>query len=327
MTIENRKTFEPQTPNYSDKCGYSLKPLNTIHKSKTCQECSKIIFFSNTKEDNNGIIVKPGEELNIPLNNITLSLDPTSGGKLYKPGLEFLIKNLLFDGGPSNIDEPLNLDKYYEQKFDSFLRESPLLKHLNLDSKEDAKKAIDILSNEQETREWWAFVSSSAARASKTAINKNDALTAAKAMYIATNAHAMTVVKEQTFEDTLWRGYLANKIVYECAAANTPAESEAIQKLGPLFSKLEESVLHTWVNDGKPIGPRIEVKEISEETLLALAEWHLRLFSRKRDDKLIQSAEKRANSEIWIKGIGLGVSATIAIGTVIVGILKYYGVL
>lgn len=130
----------------------------------------------------------------------------------------------------------------------------------------------------------------------------------------------MSIMKEQTFEDTLWRGYLANRVVYEAAAgaAHTPAESEAIKKLELLFNRLDESVLHTWIESGLPIGPRIGVKGIPEPTLLAFAKWHLSLFARKREDERRLREEKRSNRDIWIKGIGVGVS----VATAIFGILK-----
>ena len=65
--------------------------------------------------------------------------------------------------------------------------------------------------------------------------------------------------------------------VYEASAAvaTTTTERDAILELGPIFTSLEEPVLHTLAHDGEPIGPRISNPGVPEPTLKALANFEL----------------------------------------------------
>ncbi len=133
----------------------------------------------------------------------------------------------------------------------------------------------------------------------------------------------LTIVTEPLFEQTLWRGYLANQVVYEAAAAasQTPAEAESIKQLEPLFRKLDEVTLHTWVESGLQIGPRIGVKRLPEEILAALAKWHLASFQREREQARLAASERRATWELRIKWMTLGLTTAGVIFTA----LKLFG--
>lgn len=53
----------------------------------------------------------------------------------------------------------------------------------------------------------------------------------------------LSIVTEPVFEETLWRGYLANQVVYEAAATagnRSPAELESLKKLEPLFQQIDD---------------------------------------------------------------------------------------
>ena len=130
--------------------------------------------------------------------------------------------------------------------------------------------------------------------------------------------------REPLFEQTLWRGYLANDVVYEAisAASRTPAEAEAMKKLAPLFQRLDEMTLHAWVESKLPIGPRIGVKNLPEELLSALGRWHLSSFQRQREDVVRAKAESRATWEMRLKWLSFG----LAIPTAIIAILKFASV-
>ena len=135
----------------------------------------------------------------------------------------------------------------------------------------------------------------------------------------------LTIVTEPLFEQTLWRGYLANQVVYEAAAAasQTPAEAEAIKRLEPLFRNLDEATLHIWVESKLPIGPRIGVKGLPEEVLSALARWHLASFQREREQALRNASERRANWELRLKWLGVG----LAVPTAVIAALKLGGLI
>ena len=108
----------------------------------------------------------------------------------------------------------------------------------------------------------------------------------------------LSIVTEPVFEETLWRGYLANEVVYEAAAAagnRSPAELEALKKLEPLFQGFDEATLHALVDSGLPIGPKINVKHLPEELLRALAKHQL--ATRERERQEIKQAEKDKREE------------------------------
>ena len=143
--------------------------------------------------------------------------------------------------------------------------------------------------------------------------------------YMLGTVRGLTIVTEPLFEQTLWRGYLANQVVYEAAAAasQTPGEAEAIKRLQPLFRKLDEATLHAWVDSKLPIGPRIGVKELPEEIVSALAKWHLASLQRDREQALRKPAERRAEWELRLKWLTFG----LALAGGIVSALKFFGIL
>jgi hypothetical protein len=55
--------------------------------------------------------------------------------------------------------------------------------------------------------------------------------------------------------------------------------------------------LHTWVEDEKPIGGRIGVSGLPEETLRAMAKYHLAQFERKRQEVLQAKEDTRKEEE------------------------------
>src|SRR5690606_28823553 len=138
------------------------------------------------------------------------------------------------------------------------------LKDLDLDSEYGSNRALEILQEKKETRDWHGLLLGAFVQMAQDSLQSGDALKAAWATYHATAAHSMTVILESTFEQTLWRGYLANQVVYEAASAasQTPGEVEALRELEPLFQRLDESTLHAWVESGRPVGPRIGVKSL-----------------------------------------------------------------
>jgi len=207
---------------------------------------------------------------------------------------------------------------------DSILKKSKLLEGLNLEEEKDAQTAVERLKQHNDSREWHATTMGAFCQSVRQALETNDAKQAAWSGYMLGTARGLTIVTEPLFEQTLWRGYLANDVVYEAAAAasRTPAESEAIKKLAPLFERLDELTLHAWVDSKLPIGPRIGVTNLPEEILAALAKWHLASFQRSREKAAREPAEKRATWELRLKWLMFG----LAVPPGIFAILKFLGV-
>lgn len=308
---------------YCAQCGRSLIPLNVPHLSAECEDCGKTVHFVRTAPDGTGIQVQKGERFTIPAGFIQISLDPASRGKLFRPGLSFLLKQFFVGNRPKEPSDFIAFTKVLNDDADIILKGSERLKGFDLENEDDAKAAIEKLKEDQESRDWHAMTMGALSQAVTEAIAKNDSLSAAWSGYMLGTVRGLTIVTEPLFEQTLWRGYLANQVVYEAAAAasQTPGEAEAIKRLEPLFRKLDEATLHTWVESKLPIGPRIGVKGLPEEILAALAKWHLASFQREREQGIRNASERRANWELRLKWLTFG----LALAGAIFSVLKLVG--
>ncbi|WP_411868889.1 hypothetical protein [Vulcanococcus limneticus] len=297
--------------------------MQTPHLSSDCAECSRTAYYVRHDPETDGIKLEAGERFTIPAGFIQLSLEPSGRGKLFRPGVPFLLKQFFLNQHPKSKEEVEDLLKSLEAEADAILKASPLLKDLDLEKDSDAQTGWVRIRDKTDSREFHAASLGSFAKVLETALETNDTQLAAWAAYMAGTCRGLTIVTEPLFEQTLWRGYLANDVVYEAisAASRTPAEAEAMKKLAPLFQRLDEMTLHAWVECKLPIGPRIGVKNLPEELLSALAKWHLSSFHRQREDALRAKADSRATSEMRLKWLSFG----LAIPTVIIAVLKYAG--
>lgn len=309
---------------YCSQCGRSLIPLNVPHLSTECMDCGKAVHFVRMAPDGKGIQVEKGERFTIPAGSIRISLDPASRGKLFRPGLSFLLKQFFVGNNPKQPADMVSFAKGLSDEADTILKDSERLRGLDLDNDGDAMIAMEKLKENQNSRDWHAMTMGAFSRSVTEAIEKQDVLSAAWSGYMLGTVRGLTIVTQPLFEQTLWRGYLANQVVYEAAAAasQTPGEAEAIKKLEPLFRKLDEATLHTWVESKLPIGPRIGVKGLPEEILTALAKWHLASFQREREQELRSPGERRAIWELRLKWLAF----CLAVPTAIFSVLKLVGV-
>lgn len=240
---------------YCSQCGCSLVPLDTPHVSSKCDTCGKTAYYVRYSDDGSGIKVEKGESFTIPKGFIQISLDPASKTKLFRSGLPFYLKQLFISGYPKEPDELIGFAEKTKEWSDNILEESDLLKKYDLNDEAEGKKAYEKLTENQQSREWHAMSMGAFSGIVQDAIDESDLKKAAWAGYMLGTTRSLTLVTDSIFENTLWRGYLANQVVYETAAAamQTPGESEAIKKLEPLFRRLDEATLHAWVESGLPI--------------------------------------------------------------------------
>ena len=312
-------------PNFCSDCGKSLHPLNTVHLKIDCKDCGKTTYvLPPPSDEGQGIKVPIGASLTIPPGFLEMSLSPSSRGQFTRIGLAYFIQALIFAGQPQTPEDIEKLLELYENQSQNVLKNSSLLEGLDIANDNDAEEILKRISSSKSSSEWWASLMSVCAGEVQKAILQNNTRGAAWAMYQAVNAHAMLIFQEE-FEDTLWCGYVNNKLIYDVASAasQTPAEVEALKKLEPLFSKLDEGTLYTWIESGLPISSRIGIKELPEETILALAKWHLSSFERRREEEKRILENKRDIRDTWIKGIATGAGVVGAIGT----LLKAFGYL
>jgi len=305
-----------------------LVPLIGLHVQRNCSDCGKTIHVAEPGKGGQGIKVEPGDTFVAPAGSLNISLDlKASSGRFSRSGITWFVKFLYFHGSPSTPDDVSTMLEIYEKAAQEVIDNSNIINVNDLNDPAKLNTTIKLINREEdELAEWWALLIQHTTNIVREALEKGDSERAVWAMSKIACFRFMLIFK-QSLEEHVWRGYVANQFVYDvaAAAAQTPAEAEAIKKLEPLFSKMDESVLHTWVKDGQPIGPRIRVTTLPEETLKALAEWHLSLFDRKREEEKRVQEEKKHNIETWYQGIGLGATVATAVVGILTAILKAMG--
>lgn len=302
-------------------CARKLVPLETPHLSSDCAQCGRTSYYVRHDAASGGIKIEAGEKFIIPAGFIKLSLQPSPQSKLFRSGLPFLLKQFFLCSHPKTADDFPSFLETLSMEAEDILKSSPVLSGLNFENETDAAVVFDHLKEKTETREFYAASMGALVQEVSQAIDESDAQQSAWAGYMLGTIRGLTIVTEPLFEQTLWRGYLANDVVYEAisAASRTPAEAEAIKLVAPLFQRLDEMTLHTWVDSQLPIGPRVGIKDLPEETLLALAKWHLSSFQRHREDDIRAAGERRATWELRLKWLGTG----LAIPAVTIAVLKF----
>jgi hypothetical protein len=316
---------------FCPQCGKSTLPLTVPHISADCKDCGRTVHFVRRGENGEGIHAHPGERLTIPAGHIQFSLQPTPNGKLFRYGLSFLLNQLFVNKVPAE-DGVVQFVEEIQEGFENHIEKTEAAKGLDLSTQEGFDELATRLENNKQSRDWYVFIAATFCAAMKSAIKENDAQRAAWAGYMMSTFRGLSIVTEPLFEETLWRGYLANEVVYEAAAAagnRSPAELEALKKLGPLFETFDEVTLHALIDSGLPIGPKINVKHLPEELLKAFAKHQLSTRERKRqeakeldkerrDEDRHRKKDRREEIELRIKWAGIGATIMAAVVTLIV---------
>ncbi|WP_158680408.1 hypothetical protein [Nostoc sp. 'Lobaria pulmonaria (5183) cyanobiont'] len=282
-------------------CGLSLVPLSSnvsCYVSRSCTECGKTIYTPPTPAENGqGLVVNAGESLHVLMEPFSLS--PRRRGFFTRNGLLLTVRMLLAAVEPKSEAELETLLKFYKDKAELFLKNSPLLDGVDWDNENHADEICTRLTQDKDRREFFAFKMFVLSQIADQAIIENNVRQTAWAMYHITMAHCFFEMGDFDFEETLWLGHQAHVFLAKVqdASVQTPAQAQAIEKLQPLFERQTEVTLHTWVEDEKPIGERIGIYGLPEETLRAMAKYHLNQFERKRQEALQAKEDKRKEEE------------------------------
>jgi hypothetical protein len=301
-------------------CAASIVPLNVPHLHKQCEQCHRTKYFIRHNEVS-GITTEPGESFTIPAGWIKLSLQPAPNGRMFRAGLRFLLDRI-FTNYISPLEDFRDNVSRLEQEYDRFLTTTEFGKNLNPQNVDDVKKMFDEFAKDRQSCEWYSLMTAVHAGFIKEHADDEKFKEAAWRGYLLGAFQSAAIVTEPVFEETLWRGYLANEIIAEAdnaVAHRSPAEKEALNRLQPLFERLDEVTLDSLVKSGLPVGPRINVKLIDEAVLLAAVRHHANLRERarqkvKEDREALEAAEERSIklyqifSAIVIAVVGAGVA-------------------
>lgn len=283
-------------------CGLSLVPLGndvSCYVSKNCTDCGKTIYTPPSPGGNGqGLVINEGESLHVLVEPFSLS-PRRRAFSFSRDGLLLTVKMLLATGEPKSEAELETLLKLYKDKAEFFLKNSSLLDGLDWDNENHADEIHTRLTQDKDRREFFALKMLFLSQMVEQAVTEKNVRQAAWATYHATMAHCFFEMGDFDFEETLWQGHQAHVFLAKVqdASVQTPAQAQAIQKLQPLFERQTEITLHTWVEDEKPIGERIGVSGLPEETLRAMAKYYLNQFERNRQEALQAKEDKRKEEE------------------------------
>lgn len=225
-----------------------------------------------------------------------------------RPGIYFLYKKILRAGYPEDHKSIKELLDYYDNQATEILKNCESLKEFNIETEDEneAQKIWDLVSKDKDSIEFLAYMVGGYSSA-LTELNESETKIALNA-YNAATLYAMLIFRQE-IEDHVWKGYLANKAIYETASASVqdPVEAEAIKNLETVFDKIDSSVLSTWIESNSSIGPKIGVTNLPEPTLLALARWHLTARDKQTEVDKFNREQKTREHTVFIKGASLGV--------------------
>lgn len=274
-------------------------------------------------ETGRGIKVSAGDQFTIPAGWLTMSLDPSqSRAKFTQRGIAWYVTRILYDEAVATDAEALEeLLTRYEEQADDVLERSEKLANLDLESEEDGPQAWEILSSDKDSVEWWASVEGTMVHHVRDALAKGDVSQASIGALHMQAARTMLIFK-RSLEQHLWTGYRHYRNVYDIAAAAAPpAEADLIQALRPAFEKLPEDVLRAWVDAEVDIGPKMNVTQLDENLLRALAKHHLDQFGQRRREQETLAQQQDARTKNRLQGAGLTLTAV----TIALAVLKAFG--
>ncbi|XHS77492.1 hypothetical protein ACFJGW_17470 [Burkholderiaceae bacterium UC74_6] len=292
-----------KTEKFCPECGRSRLPLDVPHLSADCGDCGRTVHFVRRGEGGEGLNVNVGERLTIPHGWINFSLEPKPNGKLFRHGLSFLLNQFFLAKVPSE-DTYLEFVAELEREFDAHTDASEPAQGLDFSSDEGKAAFAERMEKLRFTHDWYSCMASVMAGAVLKYAKEGDVTKAALLSYQLGTFRGLTIVSEPLFEETLWRGYLANEVVFEAAAAagnRNPAELEALKKLSPLFKQMDEVTLTALVESGLPLGPKINVSKIPEELLRALAKHELATRERERQEAKQVERDVREEARLALK--------------------------
>jgi len=186
---------------------------NTIHVIRICSTCGRKIRILEQGENGIGIKIQKGDQFVIPPGWLTISLNPLkSRGQLSRAGID-MFANQIFVGDINNRkNDIVELLSDLETRYDNILKESELLKGLDISSPSDGQIASEILMNNKNTIEWWANLTGMLAQMSREAILTNNITEAVWAAMFSERARSMLIFKEN-LEEVVWMGGSVRRVI------------------------------------------------------------------------------------------------------------------
>ncbi|MCP9797149.1 hypothetical protein [Cyanobium sp. Lug-B] len=189
-----------------------IENLSSPYVVRSCAECGRSINLREPGDNGRGIKIVRGDQLVFPNGWLQIAANPLKGsGRFFKSGLGWFAKLIFVEDikSESDLDDLLAGTEKYA---DEILRDSEILKDLDLDSEADGPAGYERIQQDQSTKEWWALLVGTFNAVVRDAIQENNARKAAWAMRASERARAMCVFKIH-LEEVVWMGHSASRLV------------------------------------------------------------------------------------------------------------------
>lgn len=186
---------------------------NIPHVVRKCKACGRVMKIRESGKHGIGIKVQEGDQVIIPNDWLKIHANPLKGtGQLTRAGLQWFAKMIFLSDLPRQHEEIANVIKKNDDFYLEILKKSEMLKELDIENPKHSEKIFNILIENQESVEWWAYRSALFNQLAEEAIEKGDAQRAAWAMACAERSRSMLVFK-QDLEEVVWMGHSAKRLV------------------------------------------------------------------------------------------------------------------
>ena len=191
----------------------NIEDLSSPYVIRTCPKCKRKINLREPGEKGHGIKVVEGDQFIFPKGWLQISANPLKGrGVLTKHGLEWFAKLIFIEDLYNNSENLKSQLKKNEEYCDNHLKNSQLLKDLDVDNPDHSEEVFQKLKENQSTIEWWAMLFGTFNSIAEKAIKENNAERAAWAMGSAERCRSMCVFKD-SLEEVVWMGHSARRII------------------------------------------------------------------------------------------------------------------
>jgi hypothetical protein len=179
---------------------------------RACPECERSMRLREPGKHGLGIQVHKGDQLVIPAGWLKLAADPLKGfGHFSKSGLGWFAQLVFGNGLEARRGDFRAAIDEMQNEYEGVLRNSPLLTEIDVDNPDQFDAIFKKLSTNQNTPEWWLYVSAGCLSIAKSAIDNNDPALAGWAVACAERFRSLYVFKEH-FEDVVWMGHSAKRL-------------------------------------------------------------------------------------------------------------------
>lgn len=183
------------------------------HVIRTCKACGREMKICDPGDHGIGIRVEKGDRFIIPDGWFRIHANPLKGrGQLTKAGLEWFAKLIFLDKFPCEQDQIKDVLGKNDVYCTRILNNSELLAGLNIENEKDSKKIFEILIENKETVEWFAYTFGTLNSIAMEALAQGDVIRTAWAVAGAERFRSMLVFKQE-LEEVVWMGHSAKRLI------------------------------------------------------------------------------------------------------------------